>query len=222
MGTKKRISSKRGRKIVNTPLNEKQELFVAELFADNQFNYTEAARKAGFPRPAQAAQHLLKNLNVTRAISERIKSLTTPLHLSAAELDGLLCRVIRMDPIELFSYDEETEELYVRDLRKVPKELRQLIQKIKTTTRYDKEGNRSVRMEIELMSKDHALNLAMKRFGMLDTRLRVTHETDGTMLVAFGTLLDAVNGTQNVIDDNIIDAKVIEYKPEETTETPTP
>lgn len=192
-------------------LSPKQLLFVSELLASEKMSATEAARKAGYSQPATAGYKLLANPIIARLVGYRIHERLERNDLTQDEVINMLTTVLRFDPLELFDVDE-FNNLSVKDLRTVPKEMRMCLTKIKPKKRIhrDREGNITEEhsIDLEFMSKDAALQLAMRHFGLIvdNKTMRVGLEPDTAGLL--GTLLTDLEQRGS----NIVDARVIEQK----------
>lgn len=185
-------------------LNPQQQLFVEHLLSDPGFNLTEAARKAGYKTPAQQANKLLHNDAVQHAVGKALRLRLEKAGLDKEEVLLHLAMVLRLDPLDLFEQDS-TGALMVKDLRNVPIEIRRCITKLRSKTRFDANGNPETVVEVELMSKDAALQLAMKHFGLSDERHRLEVGLDQSTSNLIAELLSRAEEANTVI----IDAKAL-------------
>lgn len=182
-------------------LTTKQRRFVDEVLRSPEMSYTEAARKAGYKNPAQIAVKLMKNKVINRAISARINKRAKEAELDAKDVLDFLCNALLLDPLELF--DSEDGTLNFKALEQIPEEIRRLITKIKCKTRYiGKEGDSETTVEIEWVSKELALQLAMKHFGLLQEKLELTGKLDTNVMLK---LRNAVESKGRVVDGNVIE-----------------
>lgn len=140
-------------------------MFVEELMADEQFNATTAARKAGYKRPGHQAVKLLKDRRVQAILGKALQERITRCRLTADEVLEHLRQALFLDPLELFERTPEGGFL-VRSLEDIPVEVRRCITKIKQRQRIVGEGVETY-VEVELMSKDAALQSAMKHLGLM-------------------------------------------------------
>lgn len=202
------------RRVRMSRLDVRQQKFVAELLADEHFNISRAAKAAGY-KSQKAASNLLNNPLVARAVGNALQDRLDRLKITADEVMEQLTNILRLDPLDVFQY--ENGMITVRDLNEVPKHLRICIKRIepKNRTTYDRDGNvlseESI-VKIEFMDKDAALALCMKHFGLI---------TEGKVPVNVAAA-GAENLLENLLKDvesrsNIIDAKVIENRVQETS-----
>lgn len=182
-------------------LNPMQRLFVEELLADKNFNGTAAARKAGYKNPGTQASKLLQNKRVRAILGKSIGQRITRCQLTADAVLEHLRNALFMDIMDLFERTKGGAYI-IKDLGDVPVEIRRLITKFKckTTTL----GNKvTTYLEVELMSKDSALPLAMKHLGISgveNVALDVNVESSVLM-----ELLSKVESERNVIDTKFIE-----------------
>ena len=118
--------------------------------------------------------------------------------LSQDDVLAHLKEILFLDPIHLFE-SNGSGELRIRPLKDIPIAIRRCISKIKTKTTYNtKTEEKYVETEIELMSKDNALNLAMKHLGLIlaDPKINVGVVSEDFL----ADLLLRVEQAENVID----------------------
>lgn len=184
-------------------LNPQQRLFVEYLLADVSFNGAVAARKAGYKNPAGAATRLLKQRRVAAVIGKAIGQRITRCQLTADEVLEHLRQALFFDPLELFQ--RTANGAYeVRNLEDVPVEIRRLITKFKCKTKTTEKGT-DTWIEVEMMSKDAALPLAMKHLGIIDALGNTVNVNVGSDVIS--SLLKQVEQDRKVIDVNYIESK---------------
>lgn len=199
MGSKKVQPTTRGTNLA--ALVPKMRLFVEEILASENFDATAAARKVGYAQPAMRAKQLLADKRIQRALGKALQERITRCQLTADEVLEHLRNALFLDPLDLFERAEGGGYL-VRSLEDIPVHVRRCITKIKQRQRIVGEGV-EIYIEVELMSKDNALQAAMKHLGLLSG--------DGQINLNVGTLdlaelLERVESNRN----NIVDARVIE------------
>ena len=97
----------------------------------------------------------------------------------------------------------------MRDIKSLPDTVRQCITKIKTykDVSIDDDGEKTVTLkyEIEWMSKDAALQLAMRHFGLLQPDISINVINPEMKARVLIELLQGTNETNNgVVDGNVI------------------
>ncbi len=182
-------------------LNPQQRMFVEYLLADESFNATAAAKKAGYKVPQQRAWKLLKTQRIKAIIGKALGERITRCQLTADAVLEHLRTALFLDPLDLFEKTGKNTYL-IRNLEDVPEDVRRCITKLKCkTTTVGKKTD--VYIEIELMSKDSALVNAMKHLMLLDPdQSQVNVNVNG---VDLKSLLQRVEENRNVIDGKVID-----------------
>jgi hypothetical protein len=109
-----------------------------------------------------------------------------------------------LDPINVFEPTGNGTYL-VKDLEDIPEEIRRCITKIKCKTRSTGNDTTETVIEIEFMSKDAALQAAMKHLGLVEVDgTQVNVNVAGNIL---STLLTEVEQNKLVIDTDFIESK---------------
>jgi Terminase small subunit len=213
MSSSKIQPSKRG--INLNRLNPRQHEFVNYVLASTNYNYTEAARNAGYKNPRKAAQDLVKNKLVMDAIGKGIKDRLTRIEFTADSVIRHLAAALTLDPIDLFEPDSKGA-YRIRSIDKIPEHVRRCITKVKCKEAYNEDGDLvGCYFEFEFMSKDAALQLAMKHFGIAganDKAISGDSEALQTMKLLSSLLTQVEQAKSNVIDTKFIEAKVIDIK----------
>lgn len=185
-------------------LNPMRRMFVEELLADETFNATAAARKAGYKRPSQEAARLLVDPAVRAIIGKALQERITRCRLTADAVLQHLATALFLDPLDLFEKTEGGGYL-VRALEDIPIEVRRCITKIKQRSRSiggrDGEATIETYLEVELMSKDAALVNAMKHLMLINPDQNLNVNVGGLDLKA---LLDRVENERKVVDGSVI------------------
>lgn len=189
-------------------LNPMQRMFVLNLLADDQFNATRAASKAGYKNPGQMGQRLIKQPVISAAIGKAIADRARKVELAAEDVLIHLKNALFLNILDLFNKNEDGS-YSLKDFEEIPADIGRCISKLKSRTRYDKDGGRTVEVDVELMSKDTMMGLAMKHLNLLGEREEEikTHEVDKEILIH---MLETVEGRSNIIDARVIEQKVID------------
>lgn len=154
-----------------TELSTAERVFCAEYLA-NGFNGSLAVSSA-WPRISDKSRStysmtVLKRPRVKKYLSDLINAKLEASGLSSDRLLRKLEAIIWLDPLDLFQPGGIDGVYELKSLDDVPKEVRECISKLKMRSRIDSQtGDTEVYIEVELMSKDKALELAMKYHGML-------------------------------------------------------
>lgn len=190
-------------------LTASQRLFVEELLASETFNATEAARKAGYKMPRQAANKLLNHRAIRAVLGKAMQERITKCELQAEQVLRHLATALYLDPLELFQRTE-VGTYVVRSLDDIPAPVRRCITKLKCRTRAAEDGLVETYIEIELMSKDGALKLAMQHLGLLGPDGKGTDVTVNLGTDFLGQLLQKAEADRRVIDATTIQQKATE------------
>lgn len=159
MGTTLIENRKRGAPLDR--LTASQRMFVLELLADKSWNATEAARRAGYKNPSQAANKLLKDKKI-KAILGKEKALREErTKLTSDQVWEYLHRVLSYNPLSLFKTDGDG--WYLESLDDIPEEVGQMIEEITTKTREYDDGSKETTFHIRMVSKATALTIAAKQ-----------------------------------------------------------
>lgn len=131
-----------------------------------------------------------------------------------------LANVLFLDPLEVL-YKAPDGGYYAKDLADIPEAIRRCMtkvrnKKIKVEVGKDEEGKPIMEsrqmFEIEFMSKDSALPLAMKHFGMLDGKPPEDGLDEANVTGLIARLLGELGGKSNVVDQNYIEGKVLKIE----------
>ena len=153
-------------------LSDQQLVFINELAADEKFNKSAAAKKAGYKNPANAAGKLLCQPKILAALRRALRDRVERCELQADRVVTEVGFCALRDPIDLCD-----EDGYIRtnDLRQIPAPMRRCIDGIKCKQVLDPDGNIvAQQIELKLTSKIAALDLLMRHMGLLD------HKGDST------------------------------------------
>jgi hypothetical protein len=188
-------------------LTDKQRVFIAEYLCQDEMNGTKAARAAGYRNPSVAAVRLLKHPLVCKAIGKAIYDRIQRTELTADAVLDHLRAALFLDPVEFF--EPGANGYLVRDLSKIPPEIRRCIKKFKIKATENPDGTTTTQIEVETMDKDSILPLAMKHLGLVDERFKVDHGFDLSRVLP--ALLEQMESQDDgVVDDSVIEARIRE------------
>ncbi len=205
MATKKIKERKIGSTLTNTLTNQ-QQMFIKLLLADPKFDLCNAARLSGYANPAVAGNRLLKNKIISATVGKAIRDRSERLEFTA---DDVLARLRVVLDVDLTDIYDKNGHVTMKDIKDLPAHIRKCITKIKTykNSTIDEDGETQVetKYEIEWMSKDAALQLAMRHFGLLqpDININVINPE-----IKARVLIELLQGTQNA-NSGVIDGSVI-------------
>lgn len=155
-------------------LSLKMQLFVMEYIQDH--NATRAAKEVGYKNPSVMGTKLLKRLDIKKAIAHVMKPTLDELELNHKGVMGQLQKFLFFDPTEVL---DENGNLKCKNLKKLPKELRQCIQGFKITPHYDSRGNLLKKsIEVQFVSKTAAMGMALKALSMITEQHHHTFSFD--------------------------------------------
>lgn len=182
-------------------LTSNQRMFVEYLLADEGFNPTNAARRAGYSSPSVASNRLMKKREIRAVIGKALRERVNGAKIEADAVLKHLATALYLDPLELFEIGSDGSYM-VKDLNKIPQRIRRCITKLKC--KVGKEGDVSV--EVELMSKDAAMTNAMKHLGL------VSPDNTNNLIVAPDFLSELLTKVEqerrNIVDVDYIEQQV--------------
>lgn len=176
-------------------MSAKQRLFVAELLREPTLSPTEAARRAGYKAPQQTGQKLMENPVIMKSVSARLNNVEEECSIDRKLIVQYLYNALTQDPLDTFNC--EGGALTLKDLDQIPKHIRQLINKIKVRTKYDKEGNPESYVELEWINKNIALEMCAKHVGLFQDKMTITHDVSNVI----SKLRDVIAGVDPVLTD---------------------
>jgi len=178
-------------------LTNKQRAFVREYVKD--FNSTQAALKAGYKKDyaGQQGDQLMGKTIIKNEIEKYIKRKDTGVEKRREKIITKTDDMMHCDILDL--YDVNHGELIVKDLREVPRGVRDMIQEITTINLPDGAG---LGVKIKLIPRDRVIALNAKIHGMLIDRseIKVDHR------VTLNDCLREMDGRQ---DQSYIEAKAV-------------
>lgn len=190
---KQTVTNKRAAKITS-----QQWEFIKAMQSDPAMSPSRAAKKAGYASPYKSGNALMKKPHIQAEIGKELKKRLDRLELSGDRLLEELAYMALRDPIDLC--DEETGEIIIDDLRKIPERMRRCIEGIETVDTYDSEGNMTRKTKIRLCSKTASVEMAMKHFGMFEKDN--SQQSGNVVIVNWDTLTEPVQEQKpgNVIE----------------------
>lgn len=204
--------SKKGSRQVEK-LTQQQQSFIKYLLADPKFDLTKAAKQSGYKTPSTAGNRLIKMKIIAAAVGNEIRLRSERLQWSADDVLMRLRVLLDVDLTEL--YDEEGC-CNMASIKALPDVVRKCITKIKSFKKFtiNDEGNKEYYdvYEVEWMSKDQALQLAMRHFGLLQPEVNVMVLGDEMKARVLVELLSQTNKADkiSVVDGTVIDRLVHE------------
>lgn len=173
MGTTLVVNNKRNTNI--SKLTEQQQMFVLELLSDKLYNITEAARRAGYKNPSQAANKLLKNKLVQRALGKAKAQREERVGLSADQVLAYLKNALFFNPLQYFKPTADGGWL-ITDPDSLPEEIGCLIEEMQVKVVELEDGKKQHYFKVRFVSHATALALAMKHVSV--DKSEVIHKLD--------------------------------------------
>jgi len=171
-------------------LSDQQMVFCNELAADENFNATEAARKAGYKNPSSSAGKLLKQSKVQSYLGKVLGDRISRCEIEADRVLREVSYCALRDPLDLC---DENGQIIVNDLRKIPEEARRAIDGLRVKRTVHQDGTIEDMIELKLVPKLGALELAMKHLGLLAPKQHeVRHSIDWDALYGEGEVVDTI------------------------------
>lgn len=187
-------------------LTNKQLAFVREYVKD--FNSTRAAREAGYKKDSamQQGYQLLDKTIIKNEIEKYIKRRDNAVEKRRAGIITKTEDMMHSDLLDL--YDVNHGELIVKDLREVPRGVRDMIQEITTINLPDGAG---LGVKIRLIPRDRIIALNAKMHGMLIDR----HEIKVDHRITLNDCLREMDGRQpdGRQGENYIEAETVQEGP---------
>jgi phage terminase small subunit len=190
MGTKLIQPSKRGANIER--LTAQQRVFVEELLNDPKFKPTDAAKKAGYKAPSQAANKLMNDKVVAAYIGKELYLRSQRNQVTADEVLRALTDIAFFN-IQSILEDDGT----IKNIADIEEHMAFAIESIETTTRTDRNGDVTTQTKLKFHSKIAALELLAKHLGMLQERFKVEHSGSVDIVAQ---ILGEVESRKSVID----------------------
>ena len=186
------------KKITVKQITDKQYAFVREYVKD--FNTAKAMVSAGYSKTYSTAQgkRMLENIWVKEEIEKYIKRKDTGVEKRRAAIITKTDDMMHSDILDL--YDVNHGELIVKDLREVPRGVRDMIQEITTINLPDGAG---LGVKIKLIPRDRIIALNAKIHGMLIDK----HEIKIDHRVTLNDCLREMDGRQ---EQSYIEAETVQ------------
>jgi len=178
-------------------LTDQQQVFVEEYLKD--FNGTRAATAAGYKVPGGAAQRILKQNKIQRAINKALWNRMNRCRLDSDAVLKHLAAALFLDPLDVFHCNPDGT-IDFKDLQDIPVEVRRCITKMDVNSVETDEAIK-IRMKLEFMSKDAALVNAMKHLGLIAPDNKFNQQDGAGALV---DMLQEVEEERKVIDGKVI------------------
>ncbi len=154
-------------------LTDQQRIFVLELLGSSQFNPTEAAKRAGYKFPPQAAYKLLKVKGIQAALGKAQRQREERCELKADDVLNYLKAALFFNPLHYFRPTDDGKWL-IDDLSVIPEEIGRLIENMELQVT-EKDGEVTSRYKVSFVSKATALSLALKHVCIDKQEIDVRH-----------------------------------------------
>jgi phage terminase small subunit len=190
-------------------LSVSQRLFAEALIADPNMSPSQAAIKAGYSAKTAAVKgsQLMKNPVIAQMIGRAIQDRIDRVKIEQDDIIRFLYNALTLDPLDLFN-ESPDGSLSLKELQKIPKEIRILITKLEAKSRpIGDSGEVETRVKFEWVSKELVLQLCMKHLGMTgedkgkDVNVNVQVINQNNLIQQ---LREAVVSKSKVIDANSI------------------
>lgn len=181
-------------------LTTKQINFVYALASSKEFNYTAAAREAGYKSPMTAGHNLLKKKAVRGFLAKVLEDRMDRLNLTADRvLQELMC-IAFFDPGEM--YDEDGNLLPVT---KMPEHVRRALAGVEVKIDEYDDGDRiTTTAKIRHCDKEACLKLLMQHLGILQERKKVELDIGPNIWEHLSKVVEQ----PRIITDDVIDSYV--------------
>jgi len=170
MGSVNLLPKERGADI--NKLTPMMRMFVVELLADPTFNGKNAAKKAGYKIPGNAANKLLKDRRIQAAVGKAIRQRAEKIGLDAESVLRYLETALFHNPLEYFTFKPGVGYTVINP-DDIPPEIGRLIDSIELKKFTDNDGNVTESYKVKLISKSTVLPLVMKHLGMLTDKQEI-------------------------------------------------
>jgi hypothetical protein len=197
-------------------LTTQEAMFIQHLIADDLWRPREAAQRAGFPRPANAAAEMMRRPRVQKALGKEQRRRLERLELKADEVLHMLATGLFFNPLSLFKPSADGKWV-VTDLDEIPDEIGRCVESViaRSTEKLHDDGTVSTTtyFELKMMGKTKLLELAMKHCGVDGTQKHHhTGSVDLNVGLSLNDLLMEIEETRGsqVIDGTVIESKVLE------------
>lgn len=174
MGTRQLTADKKKRKPSIKGLTHQQQQFVNHMLASMNFCGTEAARKAGYEHPSQAANKLLKQPEIKRALEHAKGERDEKTGIDSADVWSYLYGIINLNPFQFLEAapEEEGGGWYVLNPKEIPAEVARYIDYWENVRVKGQDGVFRTRLIIKFVSKAHALDIAARHALSVDINVK--------------------------------------------------
>jgi phage terminase small subunit len=185
-------------------LTDKERIFCAEYLANNM--EATKAFDVAFPGKRKSNGHayvtqLLKKPSIRAYLGSILQARLERAGLTAERILHRLECAIFLDPLDLYQPGDVDGVYELKPLDEIPREARRCITKCKTRVR-ETECGMDVTTEIEFMSKDKAVELAMKYLGLLRETNVSIHMKGQAQAIDFDKLCEPPD------DNDIVEGKI--------------
>lgn len=206
------------RKITVEKLGDKERVFCAEYVA-NGMKIIEAMQvvvgsesKHSRAVLTQKGNHMLKKRVVQRYLGQLLQERLENSGLTTERVLKQLETALFADPLDYFEPGDLDGVYKMKSLDEIPRDLRRCINKLKFKVIETDEGDREIFAEIEFISKEKALEMAMKYRGLLKDSGVVVNNTNN-ISVNFDSLADSE-------DPDVIEARLVSEEREAEQSNP--
>lgn len=206
-GSRKIVPRKNG--VNPARMTPKQLLFVAAFMANNEMNAAQAAKAAGC-KGVNAGQQMLSNPLVQAEIGKRLREIIDGKKLEREAVLAQLKTALFLDFRDVFN-----DDWTLKPPAEIPASVRQCVTEVVVETTYDEETGKPVsRTKLKFMSKDSALEKAMKHLALIvaDPKLGDQYNTQINLggYTPDNFLATVLREMEEVRAGNVIDSRTIE------------
>lgn len=200
------VPKKRGRNI--NKLTDQQRAFCHHVLENKDFNYSKAAKQAGYSNPPQAAAKLLKNETVSAYLGKCLQERLDSSDVNAARVLRELSYIALLNPKELFESDGSFKQIH--DL---PDHVARAISGwdvtvVERTNHETGELERETKVKVKTNDKLKALELLAKHVGLLEQNLNINLGLDESENFLADLLRRVEDDRRGIVDSRVIDGIV--------------
>lgn len=175
--------------------------FALEMIADVAMNGTEAARRAGYKHPAQAAARLMKNKSVKAALGKAMRLRSERTGHTGDEVLGFVHFALFFNPDKYFKPAKGGGWVVPKGM-KLPDEIGQIIVEVAEIEVVHEDGTLEKQNVIKKFIDKHVVApLVMKHHGLLTDKIEATVKNQ----INWDGLLTVGNGKVDPIKQAILD-----------------
>lgn len=143
-----------------------ERIFCLEMMASETFNQTEAAKRAKYKHPAQAAAKLMKRPHIKAILGKFQREREERTQITSDRIWEYMDRVLQFDPGEIYE-DAGDGWWYIGKLQEMPRKIRQMIENsepavMKVGTDDDGDDVLQKCMKVKFVSKTSVLGMAAR------------------------------------------------------------